>query len=571
MIKIDQIRFLGGQAVDVGGLTVVVGPNNSGKSLLLREISDFITGQNHSAILLHSITSAVSGSIENLLSELGVKYKSEQKDRGSFFEENPFEESVSVSGSYSVVEKIEAEIKQGDPLSSERFRTLFGKSVVTRIRTEDRLSMAKQRNATDPSLLRHFYDRGRQEEDRINIAVKKVFNVSVRLDVSELGKIGIRVGDDFSAVPLDPRDARVALQALPLLDEQGDGLKSFVTTLLILRTSRRPVILLDEPEAFLHPPQALEIGRLIAEEASAGRAIICATHSVDVLRGMMNRFPSLRIVRISRTPEQSSLSTLSAEEVASINQNPLLASSRVLDAVFYKGAVILEADSDRAFYQKVALGNHIGDDVHYVHAHNKQTIYKLLQPYRTLSVRAAAVVDFDILRNSSELTLLLKSAGCTDTNVIGVWLDQIRNSLNAAPDSVRLTNLQQAVASILADDTIRLNQESDNAALLSTVRRIKRALDDSDSWALAKHRGVNALTPEGRKAFAQVDQLARQYGVFIVPVGDLESWLEELGFSRLADKSKWIAGALLWLNENDLPAESSLTKFVADIHSWITS
>lgn len=56
-----------------------------------------------------------------------------------------------------------------------------------------------------------------------------------------------------------PRRLTILSKATPLREE-GDGLRSFVSVLLSLMGRRKPVFLLDEPEAFLHPPYAAQDG-----------------------------------------------------------------------------------------------------------------------------------------------------------------------------------------------------------------------------------------------------------------------------------------------------------------------
>lgn len=39
-----------------------------------------------------------------------------------------------------------------------------------------------------------------------------------------------------------------------LIEDEGDGFKSYVAICLTLLLGRRPVVLIDEPEMCLHPP-----------------------------------------------------------------------------------------------------------------------------------------------------------------------------------------------------------------------------------------------------------------------------------------------------------------------------
>jgi len=56
--------------------------------------------------------------------------------------------------------------------------------------------------------------------------------------------------------------------SVPLVGDQGDGVRSFVGLLLDTMVSM-PIVLIDEPEVFLHPPHA----RLLKTFAPSGDRI----------------------------------------------------------------------------------------------------------------------------------------------------------------------------------------------------------------------------------------------------------------------------------------------------------
>jgi len=80
---------------------------------------------------------------------------------------------------------------------------------------------------------------------------------------------------------------KIRVQAVPL-ESQGDGMRSFATVLLyVLVADTHSIQFLDEPEAFLHPPQARLLGELIARERKAKSQLFIATHSTDILDGLI--------------------------------------------------------------------------------------------------------------------------------------------------------------------------------------------------------------------------------------------------------------------------------------------
>ena len=61
-------------------------------------------------------------------------------------------------------------------------------------------------------------------------------------------------------------------------------MRSFASVILhLLGQDSYSIMMLDEPEAFLHPPQARLIGEIIAKERSKDTQLFIATHSQDVL------------------------------------------------------------------------------------------------------------------------------------------------------------------------------------------------------------------------------------------------------------------------------------------------
>lgn len=143
---------------------------------------------------------------------------------------------------------------------------------------------------------------------------------------------------------------RLRDQNLPLT-AQGDGMRSFATVILrTLAPAAMSIILLDEPEAFLHPPQARLLGELIAKERPIGRQLFIATHSQDVLQGLLNVAPdNLRIIRLQRSGVVNKVKELDKYLTKKISADPIMRFSSVLSGVFHKRVIVCESDSDCMF------------------------------------------------------------------------------------------------------------------------------------------------------------------------------------------------------------------------------
>ncbi len=63
------------------------------------------------------------------------------------------------------------------------------------------------------------------------------------------------------------------LTRLQTIDAQSDGVRSFSGIVLTLLASQYPLVLLDEPEVFLHPPQARLLGRSLGTLQRGGQTL----------------------------------------------------------------------------------------------------------------------------------------------------------------------------------------------------------------------------------------------------------------------------------------------------------
>src|SRR6185437_9656623 len=107
----------------------------------------------------------------------------------------------------------------------------------------------------------------RELEQKLSTLLKQAFNEELTVHRYSGTQISLRMGK-VSAEEVPPPATREYLEeinALPHWGEQGDGMKSFLGIALALFTADYPIILIDEPEAFLHPPQAYLLGRVLAQ------------------------------------------------------------------------------------------------------------------------------------------------------------------------------------------------------------------------------------------------------------------------------------------------------------------
>ena len=83
-------------------------------------------------------------------------------------------------------------------------------------------------------------------------------------------------------------EARRFMSSAPAITSLGDGIQAYAGLLSASIALPQRIIIVDEPEAFLHPPLARRLGRelaLISRERSG--SLVVATHSSEFLLGCL--------------------------------------------------------------------------------------------------------------------------------------------------------------------------------------------------------------------------------------------------------------------------------------------
>jgi hypothetical protein len=246
-------------------------------------------------------------------------------------------------------------------------------------------------------------------------------------------------------------------------------------------------LLIDEPEAFLHPPLARKLGRHLAKKIQSRTGVLlAATHSADFLMGCVEAGPNVRVVRLEYQRGQSRGRLVDTDALGAMLRKPLMRSSNVVSALFHDGVVVTESDNDRAFYSEIYYRLAQESDlpsVLFVNAQNKQTMKDILGPLRTFGVPAVAIPDIDIL----------KDGGATWTD----WLRAVR-----IPEALHLGFGQQRST---------LNE------------RFKASGKD-----MKTDGGIAILGSSDRAAANDLFDALAQYGLFTVRRGEVENWLPDL-------------------------------------------
>jgi AAA domain, putative AbiEii toxin, Type IV TA system len=205
----------------------------------------------------------------------------------------------------------------------------------------------------------HFLYQDVELEQSMSSGFKAAFGEDLIVHRGAGKEVPLYVGTEVKLEPgrrWPSREYWEKVEAMPPLKTQGDGMRSFVGVLLYATVVDYSVVLIDEPEAFLHPPQARLLSRMLVQKKKKDSQLFLATHSADVIRGLLDAgSSSVRIVRLLRRGDVNYARSLRTDEVKTLWADPLLRYSNVLDGLFHDNVVVCESDADCRFYEAVAV------------------------------------------------------------------------------------------------------------------------------------------------------------------------------------------------------------------------
>ncbi|PWK38678.1 ATP-dependent nuclease [Cupriavidus plantarum] len=537
-VSIESVTFSGGQTVEFGpsDIVVIVGPNNAGKSATLRELHARL----HQApgvqlpdwVVLTDMTIRKTESVDavwEFIRRVGMRSP------------RPHENMYQLAG-------ISAHEGTANDFVQNRYTlTPLSGWFVAYIDASSRLTLAQSQEAIDfgmqaPSHPMHRLHQQLNLTEKLAQWFKRAFGTEIAIDRMAGRTIPLHVGPDVA--PRQGEDNfneeyRKRLRSRPRLDQQGDGMRGFVGVLMHVLLGHQQISLVDEPEAFLHPPQARQLGKRVAQEHADGQVFI-ATHSSDFLRGALEATGRpIRVLRVRRVEDRNHASELTPEKIKEVWEDPALRYSSILDGAFHEKVVICEAEGDCRFYGAVADALRDEDehpyarDIMFAQSGGKGGIPKLVRALKSLDVPVAAVVDFDVLLAPGQLWSIVEALGGVRDAFNADYL-----AVRASIDALGTTTPEAFRRNVLAViDGIDPAQQEVSRKTFSDMQKV---LKTSVGNARAKQSGLGVLAREVKPVGQRLLAAFAELGLFIVPGGELESFVVD----EAQEKNAWVAAVL---------------------------
>lgn len=553
-VVIKKIKFNDNTEIELNNddIVVFVGANNVGKSRVLKDIKNDILESSSKKVIVDEIEYQ-----DTNFEEINMRnYFKNNFELGP----NGYDIAVDVNHTHNYNEHNFQNVKSGD---KHFYKVLF-----SFLSTESRLNMTAPISYSFINDKLRFNVMRKLERDKKNITTLNdiVFSCfGKKIDISEgtwqnavykLYKFGTKDEIDKS-VSSDTREARCLLESLENLNDQGDGIRSAVAILASLITTTHSLYLIDEPETFLHPPQARILGRNIVD-LSQNKQCFISTHNIDLLRGMLEKnYARIKIIKINRTDNVNEFYVLDNDSIKVVSDDKNLKYSNILNGLFYNTVVLCENESDCKFYS--ALLEKIDNDCYqntlFCAVGGKDQFKIIIPLLNKLKINFLVIADLDLINNRDKLKDLINSIETNKYNQISSIHNDFLNLFESKTDDQvkKQSEIKEEILSFITD-TPYMSDE--------TASKIRQVLKNISHLKLLKNCGKSCL-PAGEcvQKYNQIINFLNKSNIFVVECGEIERFITEID----GHGSLWVEEVFKKYPTLDEPEYSNAKDFIKKV------
>lgn len=539
-MRVEELSFKAGESPDasplqvpLGSITVFIGPNNGGKSASLREIHGFLASGVENSTIFRGIrhSKLTMDEVEQKIPLLWDKSVRTSNPTLAMFGSRGNRQEVNLNDLRSM-------IGQSEGRYHPYVHVVFFRHFLLNLGGENRLGLANGGGAQNLRELPQSTIAALFRDDALRDVVSEIvhdaFGQYLVIDPTQMGTLSYAFANSKPSDQIARsfgNEAIAFFEQTNRIDNASDGTKAFIGIITEVLAGEHDILFMDEPEAFLHPSLAYLLGREVTRHIG-GKQMFTSTHSPNFLMGCMSVGVPVDIMRLTYKSGVATARLLPSSDLAKMMQDPLLKSVGVMNALFYESAIVVEADSDRAFYDEI--NNRINlygiDGIRhttFLNAHNKQEATHIARVLRNVGIPAALILDIDWIKEDRKVAQrYLAAAG--------------------VPAGLR-------------------------PGLIETRRQV-RSLLEAKGGDYKTGGGVRMLAgAELATANDFFDQLD-SYGLFTVRNGELESWLSDLGVK--ARKDLWLSQMFGAMGSDPSKAEyvrpgtDDVWEFIRKINRW---
>lgn len=523
-VHISEITFNDGTQISLNknDLVIFVGPNNVGKSQALNDIYSLCNLSTNTVVVKDIKIHKSKGSLLPLIK------------KASFIEEIGDQIYWYLNGAkYGFRKESDDTFFLG-----ENHYSSYRELLVCHLTTEKRLDICKPADLINRD--QHFtnpihYAAFRSEFYKwLSVNFSKAFGKGIIPNILHGGSIPLCIGEQVNLNESFNNEQERLIKYASILENynqahlQGDGVKSFLGVLLYLMLDFYQTYLIDEPESFLHPPHARIIGQILGENLNNNQQAFISTHSEELMKGLLDVCPErLKIVRITRKDNTNIVSVLENSDIQAAFNTPLIKYSNIMSGIFHKNVVLCESDSDCRFYafieNKIKQKNNMYSETLYIHCGGKHRIGLIAKTLISLGIEVKLILDLDFLDDIH----IVKDV----TAICGIDWNCIENDFNIIDKQVKSNSNNISRDALQIEINSILSKKDNNAPVSnSELEKIKKLFVKSSRWQQIKECGVSAFPAgDAKKAFNRINDKLRSGHIYLVPVGELECFVPEIG------------------------------------------
>lgn len=520
---ISELTFNNGEKLEIRANDIVlfVGPNNVGKSQSLKDIFSRCCSNSQTIVISNLSIIKEGESLRPLLDTI-----SKGKDSGAYVNYTILGRGLTYDKNYG-----DTQFLRDYNLGSYR------EAFVTQLSTENRLGICVpapiiNRNAIklNPIQFAAFdYKYAKWLSDSFHKAFGNDLMPNTQHGATIPLCIGpmVKLNKEYKNEMERQSDYATILESYKQLHEQGDGIKSFTGILLYLMLDYYCTYLIDEPELFLHPPQARIMGQIIGETLRENQQAFISTHSEEIVKGLLDVCEDrLKIVRITRKGDTNAFSVLDNVKIKEVFGDPLLKYSNIMSGLFHKTVVLCESDSDCKLYSLIE--NHIkqADGMYsetlFIHCGGKHRMAKTATALLALNVDVRLIPDIDILNDENIIKQISK--------VFGINLDNIKTDIHILTSNLHSHKERINRSNARAEINRVLDSANDDNLSNGEINKIRDIVKTISKWDIIKHGGKQSIPAgDATNAYNRLDCIFREHNIYIVSEGELENFVKEVG------------------------------------------
>lgn len=554
---ISQIMFNNGQTLDINmdDIVIFVGPNNAGKSQSLKDIYT-LSGSKQDTTVISDIKICKSNkSIIELLNSISG---------------NDVRNVVGLE--YNYLDSIIGINKNEDDFfPNEPYYGSLRKVFVANLDTSARLIICEPPETINKNQSKqhpiHFAAFTPKFRKWLSDKFKSAFGIEVTPNIAYGGIIPLCIGKPVKLDSNEYADEQERLEAYSgilenyiQVQDQGDGIKSFTGVLLYLMIDTYRTYIIDEPESFLHPPQAKIMGEIIGDTLDEEQQAFISTHSDEIIKGILEVCPNrVKIVRITRKENLNEFSILDNEKIRTVWNDPLLKYSNIMLGLFHKSVVLCESDSDCKMYSIVE--NYLKQkqktfsETLFIHCGGKHRMSKVAIALRSLNIDVKLIPDIDVLNDEGIFKGITEAFEIEWDSIVSFY-KILKSNVDNQSEKANLQKVRDDLNQIL-------NNCKSNTLTNREISAIKETVTTKSGWGNLKKCGENAFAPGDMfNAYKELKKILNENNIYIVPVGELEMFVKEVG----GHGPSWVNDVLDRYPNLDDPVYDQIKAFISDLN-----